>query len=426
MAISLTAIALLLSGLVHSLELAGYELAVSALFLIVIRLALTVLDNLQMAESSRREALTDALTGLGNRRRLMNDVEEVLEPDAGSHVLVLFDLDGFKGYNDTFGHPAGDALLSRLGRALSESVADHGRAYRLGGDEFCILLADPGAQLADQIEAAVAALSEHGQGFSVVPSYGSVVIPSEAPDVSAAFQRADQRLYTHKGSRRRAHDGEQVRDALMQALRERRPDLDEHIGGVARLAHAVARRLSMNANEIDEVTRAAELHDIGKMAVPDAILEKPARLDRDETELIRQHTIIGERILAASPALRRVGALVRHSHERWDGLGYPDGLSAEEIPLGSRIIAACDAFDAMTTDRPYQPAIPVREALAELRRCAGGQFDPRVVHAFCAEAESLIQEQEEAAVEVFEEAWTLGPPDELLPDRVEAVEQREQ
>jgi len=425
-AISLTAIALLLSGLVHSLELAGYELAVSALFLIVVRLALTVLDNLEMAESSKREALTDALTGLGNRRRLMNDVEEALEPDAGSHVLVLFDLDGFKGYNDTFGHPAGDALLARLGRALNESVTDHGSAYRLGGDEFCILIREPGAELADRIEAAVAALSEHGQGFSVAPSYGSVVIPSEASDVRDAFQRADQRLYSHKGSRHRARDGEQVRDALMQALRERRPDLDEHIGGVARLAHAVARRLGMNATEVDQVTRAAELHDIGKMAVPDAILEKPAQLDRDETELIRQHTIIGERILAASPALRRVGALVRHSHERWDGLGYPDGLSGDEIPLGSRIIAACDAFDAMTTDRPYQPSIPVREALAELRRCAGGQFDPKVVHAFCAEAESLIDAQEESAVEVFEESWTLAPPDELLPDRVEPVEQRQQ
>jgi diguanylate cyclase (GGDEF)-like protein len=441
--VSLTAIGLLLSGLVRTLELAGYELAVSALILIVVRLGLTVLENLQMADSSKREALTDALTGLGNRRRLMNDVEEALEPDAGSHVVVLFDLDGFKGYNDTFGHPAGDALLARLGRALNESVADHGNAYRLGGDEFCILLAEPGAGLADRIETAVAALSEHGQGFSVAPSYGSVVIPSEARDVSAAFQRADQRLYSHKGSRHRARDGEQVRDALMQALRERRPDLDEHIGGVARLAHAVARRLGMNATEIDEVTRAAELHDIGKMAVPDAILEKPARLDRNETEMIRQHTIIGERILAASPALRRVGALVRHSHERWDGLGYPDGLSGEEIPLGSRIISACDAFDAMTTDRPYQPAVSVREALAELRRCAGGQFDPKVVHAFCVEAESLLEAQEQRT-EVFEEDWTLAPPGQLptdappgqlladappgqlLADRVEAVEQREQ
>jgi diguanylate cyclase (GGDEF)-like protein len=421
-AVSLTALGLLLSGLVHSLELAGYELAVSALVLIVVRLALTVLENIQMADSSKREALTDALTGLGNRRKLMFDVATALET-TGTTVLALFDLDGFKGYNDSFGHPAGDALLSRLGRALAESVDGYGTAYRLGGDEFCVLLGAPTEKLADRIEASVKALSEHGKGFVVAPSYGSVVIPTEVSDVSAAFQLADQRLYGQKGERRRAREGEQVRDALIQALRERRPDLDEHLGGVARLAHAVARRLGMNATEVDEVTRAAELHDIGKMAVPDAILEKPAGLDDAETELIRQHTIIGERILAVSPALRRVGLLVRHSHERYDGHGYPDRLVGDKIPLGARIIAACDAFDAMTTDRPYQPAVPVHEALAELRRCAGGQFDPMVVEAFCAEAESLMPNRPEPATEVFEEAWTLAPPGELLPDGVEAVDQ---
>jgi two-component system cell cycle response regulator len=423
-AVSLTALGLLLSGLVHSLELAGYELAVSALVLIVVRLALTVLENIQMADSSKREALTDALTGLGNRRKLMGDVEAAIERE-GTNVLALFDLDGFKGYNDTFGHPAGDSLLTRLGRALNESVHGHGTAYRLGGDEFCVLLQVPSAQLPDRIAASVKALSEHGKGFVVAPSYGSVVIPTEVNDVSAAFQLADQRLYSQKGERRRAREGEQVRDALIQALRERRPDLDEHLGGVARLAHAVARRLGMSPTEVDEVTRAAELHDIGKMAVPDAILEKPAGLDEAETHLIRQHTIIGERILAVSPALRAVGLLVRHSHERYDGHGYPDGLVGDEIPLGSRIIAACDAFDAMTTDRPYQPAIPVDEALAELRRCAGGQFDPLVIDAFCTEAESLMPEPFEPATEVFEEAWTLAPPAPLLPDGIEAVDQRQ-
>jgi diguanylate cyclase (GGDEF)-like protein len=422
--VSLTALGLLLSGLVHSLELAGYELAVSALVLIVVRLALTVLENIQMAEGSKREALTDALTGLGNRRKLMLDVESALSDD-GTTVLVLFDLDGFKGYNDSFGHPAGDSLLARLGRALENSVSPVGSAYRLGGDEFCALMRVPTAALPASIEAAVSALSEHGQGFAVAPSYGSIVIPTEATDVSAAFQLADQRLYSQKGDRRRAREGEQVRDALIQALRERRPDLDEHLGGVARLAHAVARRLGMSATEVDQVTRAAELHDIGKMAVPDAILEKPAGLDDGELELIRQHTIIGERILAVSPALRQVGLLVRHSHERFDGQGYPDGLVGEEIPLGARIIAACDAFDAMTTDRPYQPAIRVRDALSELRTCAGGQFDPAVIEAFCAEAESLIgDESDEPGLEVFEEAWTLAPPPEaLLADGIEPVDQ---
>ncbi|MBV9212724.1 MAG: diguanylate cyclase [Actinobacteria bacterium] len=414
--VSLTALGLLLSGLVHELDIAGYELAVSALVLLVVRLALTVLENLQIADSSKREALTDALTGLGNRRKLMLDVEEAL---AGGEpgVLVLFDLDGFKGYNDTFGHPAGDALLSRLGRSLHAAVAGYGKAYRLGGDEFCVLLRSTSADLDQHIAVGVEALSEQGQGFTVAPSCGSVVIPAEAADVSTAFQLADQRLYRHKGSRRRTRDGELVRDALIQALRERRPDLGEHLGGVARLAHAVARRLGMGDAAVDEVTKAAELHDIGKMAVPDAILEKPAALDAQEVELIRQHTVIGERILAVSPALRRVGKLVRHSHERWDGHGYPDRLVGEEIPLGARIIAVCDAFDAMTTDRPYKRSIPVSDALAELRRCAGDQFDPVVVSAFCVEAQALLSAvatdpvpAPDYAPEVFEEAWTLTLP----------------
>ena len=411
--VSLTALGLLLSGLVHELDIAGYELAVSALVLLVVRLALTVLENLQIADNSKREALTDALTGLGNRRKLMLDVEEALTSDQTT-VLVLFDLDGFKGYNDSFGHPAGDSLLSRLGISLRETVKGQGTAYRLGGDEFCVLLRSTSAQLEEQIASAVEALSEKGQGFVVAPSHGSVVVPTEASDISAAFQLADQRLYRHKGSRRRTRDGELVRDALIQALRERRPDLGEHLGGVARLAHGVARRLGMPQSEVEEVTKAAELHDIGKMAVPDAILEKPAALEAGEVELIRQHTVIGERILAVSPALRRVGQLVRHSHERYDGDGYPDGLAGDEIPLGARIIAVCDAFDAMTTDRPYKSSIPVSDALAELRRCAGDQFDPIVVHAFCAEAEALLDTvtpEKEAASAVFEEDWTLTLPD---------------
>jgi two-component system cell cycle response regulator len=389
--VSFTALGLLLSGLVEDLGVAGYELATSSLFLIVVRLGLTVLENLQIADASKREALTDALTGLGNRRKLMLDVEATLAEGEGDTVLVLYDLDGFKGYNDTFGHPAGDALLSRLGCALADAVGTSGKAYRPGGDEFCTLLPASSADLSTRLADTVAALSERGAGFTVAPSYGSVVIPHEAADVTVALQLADKRLYEQKGDRRRTRDGTQVRDVLMQALRERRPDLDEHLGGVAALAHAVAARFNLTTEQVDEVTKAAELHDIGKMAVPDAVLEKPAPLDEREREMIRQHTIVGERILAVAPALRKIGRLVRFSHERWDGSGYPDGLVGEEIPLGARIIAVCDAFDAMTSDRPYQPAVPLEEALEELRRCAGTQFDPDVVDIFCQEAQAVYE-----------------------------------
>jgi diguanylate cyclase (GGDEF)-like protein/putative nucleotidyltransferase with HDIG domain len=308
-------------------------------------------------------------------------------------ALVLFDLDGFKGYNDTFGHPAGDALLARLGRALSEAVMGcGGTAYRPGGDEFCALLPTGSAQLPADVAATVTALSERGAGFSVSPSYGSVIIPAEASDVTLALQLADTRLYEQKGDRRRTRDGSQVRDVLIQALRERRPDLDDHLGGVASLAHAVARRFELGEKDVDEITRGAELHDIGKMAVPDAVLEKPASLDDREREMIRQHTVVGERILSVAPALRPIGRLVRLSHERWDGTGYPDGLEGAEIPLGARIIAVCDAFDAMTTNRPYQAAVSLEDALSELRACAGTQFDPAVVEVFCQEAESIVSD----------------------------------
>src|SRR3954447_9889867 len=151
--------------------------------------------------------------------------------------------------------------------------------------------------------------------------------------------------------------------------------------GVAVLAGAVARRLGLDRGQVEEVRIAAELHDVGKVAIPDAILEKAGPLDDTEWEFMRRHTIIGERIIRAPPALAGVAKIVRSSHERVDGGGYPDGLSAEEIPLGARIVFACDAFSAMTSDRPYSAAVASDLAIVELRRCAGSQFDARIVAA---------------------------------------------
>jgi diguanylate cyclase (GGDEF)-like protein len=299
-------------------------------------------------------------------------------------VLALFDLDGFKHYNDSYGHPAGDALLQRLGSKLAAHVAGTGSAYRMGGDEFCVLLAiapavDPDVQAA----AAAEALTEHGDGFVITCSFGAISVPVEVDEAEEALRIADHRMYAQKhGGRTSARS--QSRDVLLRALAERNPELGEHISGVAELAEAVARRMELDAEAIDHVRHAAALHDVGKMAIPDAILDKPAALDADEWQFIRRHTIIGERIVAAAPALRPVAALVRSSHERWDGGGYPDNLAGEQIPLGARIVSVCDAFDAMVADRPYRAGMDPADALAELERCAGSQFDPAVVAAFAA------------------------------------------
>jgi two-component system, cell cycle response regulator len=365
-------------------------LAALTLVAATVRTALTFRENLKMLEQTTRESLTDALTGLANRRRLIADLDRavasaVVEPRA----LILFDLDGFKRYNDAFGHPAGDALLARVGNRLDVAVSPYGRAYRLGGDEFAALVTTSGSDSRVAVTAAHEALTERGDGFEVGSSYGVVHLGLESVDAATAMQLADQRLYSTKSSRRTTTVTKQTHDVLMQVLLEREPELREHHAGVAHMAREVGAHLGLEGEALDEATRAAELHDVGKMAIPDEILNKPARLTDEEYEFMKQHTLIGERMLAAAPAMGGVAKIVRASHERFDGAGYPDGLAGEEIPLAARIVAVCDSFDAMTTQRPYNKPRSTEEALAELRRCAGTQFDLAVVEAFAAVMASL-------------------------------------
>jgi diguanylate cyclase (GGDEF)-like protein len=340
-------------------------------------------------QALREEAAHDPLTGLGNRRKLNFDSGDwVGRVDAAPRLLMLLDLNGFKGYNDTFGHVAGDALLARLGANLSAAVAPYGTAYRLGGDEFCTVVRADIDRLEDVIAIASDALGETGEHFSISASYGAVLLPHEADSLDHALQLADERMYTQKHNRS-SGPREQARDVLMRTMQAKQPELQEHSSGVAALAVAVARRLGMTGEEVDEIARAAELHDVGKVGIPDAILDKPGPLDDDEWQFMRQHTILGERILNAAAALRPVAQLVRSSHERWDGLGYPDGLKGEEIPRGSRIVAICDAYEAMTSDRAYRRALSHPAACRELRAMSGTQFDPEAIDAFLAEVDRL-------------------------------------
>jgi diguanylate cyclase (GGDEF)-like protein len=377
--------AVLLLAYDHFSRLNGLTVVLAAvtLLLVLVRTALVFGENQRVLAHSRHEALTDPLTGLRNRRSLMADLADHLPAgtDECPVALVLFDLDGFKEYNDAFGHPAGDGLLVRLGARLADAVRGHGEAYRLGGDEFCVVLHPGPAGLDVVANACVDALAENGEGFQVTTSHGAVLAPAEVSDATEALQLADRRMYARKGDRR-VSASRQTRDVLLRSLSERQPDLHVHLRGTADLALSVGRELGMHGEELDDTAHAAELHDVGKIAIPDAILEKSGPLDEIEWGLMRRHTIVGERILMAAPALRSVARLVRSSHERWDGRGYPDGLAGDEIPLGARVVAVCDAFDAMTSNRAYRRRIGEPAALAELRRCAGSQFDTQVVDAF--------------------------------------------
>lgn len=373
---------------VHAITLI---LASATIVLVLARTALSFWENGQLLATSRHEALTDSLTGLGNRRKLLEDLAAEIEAarEGAPRVLVLFDLNGFKTYNDTFGHPAGDALLSRLGDKLAAAVAPAGEAYRMGGDEFCVLLPDPEPDL-DRIGQA---LCESGEGFDVSSAYGAALIPDEAATVSTALSLADERLYAHKELLAEIRRGT-AHEPLLRTLAEREPELRAHVADVSSFAVRVGKQLGLAREELEELRLAAELHDVGKLAVPDVVLLKAGPLDPTEWGFIHSHTLIGQRILGAAPALRPVGEIVRSTHENWDGTGYPDGLVGESIPLAARIIAVCDAYSAMTSDRPYRAARTRGEAVAELRRCAGRQFDRQVVELFCA---VLADEDEPAA-----------------------------
>src|SRR5215210_7731786 len=332
-------LATLIDGCLAGTNALAVALSALSLVAVMARLMLTFSENVAMLRTSRNEALTDALTALGNRRALARELDRLLPEadDANPLVLVLFDLDGFKHYNDTFGHPAGDALLVRLGINLSTYLKGRGRAFRMGGDEFCALF-EPGDEVADPIIAGAAmALSERGEGFNITCSYGSIVLPREALDAMEALRIADQRMYAQKNAGRTSAT-RQSKDVLVRALSERSPDLLVHLEGIAELAESTARRLGLGDDEAEQVRHAAELRDIGKVAIPDAILAKPSALDPGEWEFIRRHTLIGERIIAAAPALGAVARLVRSSHERWDGTGYPDKLSEQAIAVGARVV----------------------------------------------------------------------------------------
>ncbi len=351
-----------------------------------------VTEQRRVAGELIHQALHDPLTGLGNRRSLLSDLElGLLEATSARPLVVaLFDLDGFKVYNDTFGHPAGDSLLTRVAQRLERVLDGRAMAYRIGGDEFCVLSSlgerDPEAVVA----LAAAALVERGEGFSITASYGLVVLPDEAATATEALREADRRMYANKSGDGRGLAGRQSADVLLRILSERSPALGVHLDEVTGLCDLVAEQLELPYDDREPLLQAASLHDAGKIAIPDKVLEKPGPLDEGEWAFMRRHPVIGERILSAAPALARAAKLVRSSHEHVDGSGYPDGLAGRQIPLGSRIIAVCDAYSAMVSGRAYRETRDSAAALAELKRCVGTQFDVDCVEAL----DAVVAERE--------------------------------
>jgi diguanylate cyclase (GGDEF)-like protein len=360
-------------------------------------------DDLRLARGAAEMlARTDELTGAHNRRHFAEIVAEALVADPDGCGLLLLDADHFKRVNDMHGHVVGDMVLVDLANRLRAELGPDDRLARWGGEEFAVLLRgiDSDAELearAQRLRAAVALHAVEAAGVSVrlTISVGAARSGSELGTLDALVEAADGCLYGAKrGGRNRVSLVPDALDAprsepeaigvartlaLVSDLGER--SLELHAGHVAELAARIAERLGLPAEIVLRCELGGWLHDVGKAGIPERILNKPGPLDAEEWAVMQTHPVIGEEIVRNVEALREAAAAVRHHHERYDGTGYPDRLAGTAIPIEARIVAAADAYAAMTTDRPYSAARTPEQAMAELQRCARTQLDPRVVHA---------------------------------------------
>jgi diguanylate cyclase (GGDEF)-like protein len=359
----------------------------------------------------RQQAATDGLTGLSNHRtfheRIRIHVAQAQEKcvELG---LIMMDIDGFKRVNDSLGHQAGDQVLRLIAEMLGE-VAGPDNSYRYGGDEFAVVV--PAQDTEGTIAVAnrlrqQASKRSTASGTRVTLSLGVACYPKAADTVEELIYGADAAMYWAKSAGKNqvgdwrvlvkdrdsarlpwyaADSGVKAPDvvaALIAALSAKDPITSAHTERCSWYALLLAEELGLAEEEMSIVRLASLLHDVGKIAVPDAILHKPGPLTDEEWRQMKEHPAAALTVLGQIRAVTEATPAILHHHEHFDGSGYPGGLAGDDIPIASRILLVTDAFDAMTTDRPYRKALPVDHAIGELQRNSGSQFDPAIVEAF--------------------------------------------
>ena len=362
------------------------------------------IDNAQLLEKLIRLSVIDELTGLYNRRHL----DEVLEAEIyrsqrseRPFCLVMFDLDKFKDYNDKLGHTSGDLVLQAFARILKLELRKMDSAFRYGGDEFCVVLPATDVQraekIAERIRSMFTELPEVHCASLELPlglSAGIAQFPQAAVTAQWLVFMADSALYHAKRDGRnrsvmisdlstvasRQNNGalEQIY-ALANYLETREPSTRGHAKNTAIISQLIGKAIGLSAKELSDLRAAAFLHDIGKLEISGSILTKADKLTREEWEVMKNHSVEGARIIAREMEFTKLVPIVRCHHERYDGTGYPSGLSGKKIPLKARIISIADGYETMTHNRPYSQAIASEDALDEIRKCSGTQFDPLLV-----------------------------------------------
>ena len=385
----------------------------------------TPIENSQLYAQAEQRARIDELTGLFNRRHF----EERLKEEVSRHSrrgdvfsLFLLDLDNFKAYNDIYGHPSGDILLNRTGKIIRSSLREADGAFRYGGDEFIVILPhttmNDGRIVADRVRQRIAEEMEK-QEIAVTCSIGLASYPSDGVVSGELVTVADTALYFAKrtGGNRvylsskvlsepqddagtyARRNGLSAIYALVSAVEAKDPYTYGHSRKVNTYAVALAEAIGLSPEEVSRVSTAALLHDIGKIGVPDKVLNKKGKLNREDWEAIKSHPKLGATIVGNIPNLVPCVSSILHHHERWDGGGYPEGLKGEEISIEARILAIADSFEAMSSARPYRPALCREKVLKELHRGTGSQFDPELVKVFIGLIEAGFPERQEQTPE---------------------------
>lgn len=325
----------------------------------------------------------DKLTGLYNRAFFETELERLDTKRQLPISLIIGDLNGLKLTNDIFGHTEGDKLLQKVAKIIKDSCRKDDIVARWGGDEFAIILPQTESQKVTDICERILSICSKASTDLIQPSIalGYATKENMDMDIQQLLKEAENWMYRHKLLDSRSSKNSIIA-SLEKTLFERNYETEEHAQRMRKISMHLGKALGLSSKELDQLNLLSILHDIGKIAIPDTILTKPGKLDEQEWEEMKKHTEAGYRIAKSSYELEHIAEYILSHHERWDGTGYPRGLKGREIPRLSRILSVVDAYDVMTHSRPYKEAMSCRDAIEEIKRCAGSQFDPEVSKIF--------------------------------------------